>query len=174
MAKLYQLNGDKVAESKFGVQASLIVKALEDKQPDTVAGVAERIKNELVTRQSPERVVNFYLSTWRKKGIVSVVGEAADDTPVSTGNSSSEESTGDIADAEDAGAPKLDIVNCTNKEAVLWAVDNNPNSQVQDIHGILQVAGRTISINQVSDAVRKLVKDGHLDKDEDGNLSIPE
>jgi hypothetical protein len=40
MAKQYALNGDKVAEAKFGVQAALIVKALEDKSPDTVKGIA--------------------------------------------------------------------------------------------------------------------------------------
>lgn len=173
MAKLYELNGDKVAESKFGVQASLIVKALEDKSPDTVKGVADRIKDQLVTRQSPERVVNFYLSTWRKKGIVSVVGDA-EETPVSNEKSSSDAEPGDTAESTPQVPAGFDIVNCTNKEAVLHMIDKYPGQTVQDIHQHLQVAGRSITINSVSDAIRKAIKTGDVLKSDDGLLTIVE
>jgi len=171
MAKLYRLNSDKVAESKFGAQASLIIKALEDHQPDTVAGVAARIKDELQTRQTPERVVNFYLSSWQKKGITSVVGEQAAETPVSTGTSNDDSPTGDIADV---AAPALDLSSCSMKEAVLHVVDQHANSTAADIHHHLQIAGRTVTIKQIADAINRSIKAGHLQKNEEGRLSIPE
>ena len=180
MAKLYELNGDKVAENKFGVQATLIITALEDKSPDTVKGVADRIKDKLQTRQTPERVVNFYLSMWKKKGIVSVVGEA-DETPVSTGNSNSGESTGDNAPDETImqkergdGAPVFDLANCTIKEAVLHMVDKHPNSTILELSEHLQVAGRTVTPSQIADATRKLVKSGDVLKNEEGQISLNE
>jgi hypothetical protein len=171
MAKLYRLNEDKVAETKFGVQASLIVKALEDKQPDTVKGVADRIKDVLTTRQSPERVVNFYLSTWRKKGLVSVVGDA-EEIPVSNGNSSSDAEPGDTADDTPQGAPALDLVKCSNKEAVLYMVDKLGNTDAQSIAQELQVAGRSIDAKQVSDALRKLVKSADVIRNDDGTYAL--
>lgn len=172
MAKYYVLNADKVAETKFGEQASLIVKALEDKQPDTVKGVSDRIKDQLKTRQTPERVVNFYLSTWRKRGIVSYA-EGPEETPVSNENSSTEESTGDIAQTE-VKPPSFDILGCTIKEAVLHMIDKLQPTDALSVTQELQVVGRTLTPKQTAEAVKKLVKDGHVVKNDDGTLTVPQ
>jgi hypothetical protein len=192
-SKLYKLNEDKLAEYKPGVQAQLIIKSLMDRNPQTVKQIAEDIKASLQTRQQPERVVNFYMSTWKKAGMVEVVGTENEETPVSTGNHSSEAEVGDSADAiteqdyirnaptdleaalegytednPDPGPEEFDWVNSSLKAAVLEAVNRGGGSTAQDISILLQMKGRTANPKQVNDAVSKLVKDGKLNRTEQG------
>jgi hypothetical protein len=186
-SKLYKLNEDKLAEYKAGNQAQLIIKSLMDRNPQTVKQIAEDIKMRLVTRQPAERVVNFYMSTWKKAGMVEVVGSQVEEAPVSTGTSSSEQQDGDSADAiteqdyvrnapdgytednPDPGPEEFDWVNSTLKDAVLETVLRFPScATAQDISHQLQMLGRTANPKQVNDSVSKLVKSGHLERTADG------
>jgi F0F1-type ATP synthase membrane subunit b/b' len=40
---------------------------------DTAAEIAEQVKDKLTTKQTPERVVAFYLTAWKKAGVVKAV-----------------------------------------------------------------------------------------------------
>jgi repressor of nif and glnA expression len=69
MARAYTLTGE-AAKQKFGVQAALITSAMSETEPLTTSQITAKIKDRLITRQDPERVVAFYMTTWKKKGIV--------------------------------------------------------------------------------------------------------
>ncbi len=63
-------------DQKFRGQARLIIEAMQKAaKPLTAKQTADAIVKELETRQDPERVVNFYMSVWKKKGWVKVAGE---------------------------------------------------------------------------------------------------
>jgi hypothetical protein len=184
--KLYQIVEAKVPQ-KLGPQPSLIVRTMLDANGGmTVKQIADRIKHKLVTRQDPERVVNFYMSVWKKKGIVTVTGEAAAETPVSTGSSVETIGAGDIAtvSAEDLVGPqgdanqpdpeKYDYSKGSLKDAILQSLKEQGGGTALDIHHNLQVAGRACSPKGVADALVKMLKADLLAKDEDGRVSLPD
>jgi hypothetical protein len=41
--------------------------------PATAAEIADQVKDRLKTKQEPQRVVSFYLTAWKKLGIVKAV-----------------------------------------------------------------------------------------------------
>lgn len=181
--KLYRIVEDKVPQ-KLGPQPGLIVRAMLDNPSGlTVKQIAEKIKDKLVTRQDPARVVNFYMSTWQKKGIVQVAGEV-EETPVSTGNSGGEVEAGDIADnaseepiSEEAARnlpTKYDYATGTLKEAILQSLKEHGGGTAMDIHHNLQVAGREVKVKAVADSISKLVKELSVGKDADGRIFLPE
>lgn len=81
--KAYRLTTEKQAEwEKYKGQKDLIIQAMikmgampEGGNAVTVAMVADSIKHQLETKQTPERVVAFYMSDWQHRGVVEVVGE---------------------------------------------------------------------------------------------------
>jgi hypothetical protein len=74
-AAKYQLTGKAVANLKG--QQGLVVRALMDGGAQTVAEVAERIKAELVTVQTPERIAAYYVCVLKKSGhVVEVPADA--------------------------------------------------------------------------------------------------
>jgi hypothetical protein len=182
-AKRYSIVEDRIPQ-KLGPQPELIVRALMDKPGQTVKEIAARIKSKLVTRQDPERVVNFYMSTWKKKGIVSVV-EVDEETPVSTGIESQTIGAGDIASvrasnlvgpssAQEQTAAPFDFANATLKDSIVQLLKTASKPQViMDLHHNLQVAGRSVRVKAVADSVSKLVREGLVSKDDEGKLSMP-
>ena len=56
-------------------QGRIILEALEKSdKPLNVSELTEQVKGKFETRQDPERVVGFYLSKWKREGIVNVAG----------------------------------------------------------------------------------------------------
>jgi hypothetical protein len=90
-------------DKKFGGQAALILDSLRKNHPQTVKSVAGDIKAKLQTRQDPERVVAFYMSTWKKKGIVTATEVEVPDTEgkASTASKKKTETDDEEADEDD-------------------------------------------------------------------------
>jgi hypothetical protein len=67
----YQLAGE-LSDTK-SPQQLLIRDAMKKLGPATAAEIAGQIKDKLKTKQTPERVVAFYLTAWKKLGVVKAV-----------------------------------------------------------------------------------------------------
>jgi hypothetical protein len=67
----YQLAGE-LSDTK-SPQQILIQAAMQKLGPATAAEIAAQVRNKLKTRQTPERVVSFYLAAWKKLGTVKAV-----------------------------------------------------------------------------------------------------
>lgn len=78
MARVYELT-DKGRGMEMKNQQGLIHNAMHD-GPRTVEQIAASIKATLVTRQPAEKVVAFYMSTWKKDGVVRVTNESFETT----------------------------------------------------------------------------------------------
>lgn len=76
MARVYELT-DKGRGMAFKNQQALVHGALLD-GPRTAEQIAEVIKVKLVTRQAPVKVAQFYLSVWKKEGVVKISNDASD------------------------------------------------------------------------------------------------
>lgn len=172
-ARLYEL-GD-LGDQKFKGQAALIVKALQDKSPQTVAELAEVIAKDLVTRQDPLRVVSFYISTWKKRGLIKAVdGEpepttepnAETDEPITSGP---DEMPGVSEPTPEEQHAHEVLATCSIRDAVIQVLDlvGHPMTP-QAMASTLQVHGRTVTANQVADAARKLLRRGELKRFDDG------
>ena len=192
-AKTYEIDEAVLAETqvKSNGQAQLIINSLVNKHPVTAQQIADDIKARLTTRQDPLRVVSFYLSTWKKSGLVKVVGVAEGESPVSTGNRSSapaprdNEQEAPVADdpyADDSEEPvteeaaaEFDYVNTPLSEAVAKVLERfDDPATPKMISDELNVLGRTVSPKQVSDAVRRLFEKGKLKKVEDRGSVVHE
>jgi hypothetical protein len=68
----YQLTGD-LSDKIKSPQQLLIRDAMKKLGPATVAEIAEQIKDKLETKQTPQRVVTFYLTAWKKLDLVKTV-----------------------------------------------------------------------------------------------------
>ena len=73
---------------QFRGQAALIVEAMKASPdtPKTTAEIANAIKAKLQTRQEPERVVAFYMTTWKRKDWVKVQNVEVTDSVAQTSN----------------------------------------------------------------------------------------
>ena len=186
-AKRYELNETELGEQKFKGQAELVVRSLLNRHPQTAQEIADDIKDKLTTRQDPIRVVAFYLSTWKKSGLI-VVSE--DEAPVVASKPSEDpvaaEDVGEELTARDNGdeldqveehaerAEGFDYVNTPLGDAVvnvLLEVLADPASP-KIISDELNVLGRTATAKQVSDATRRLVEKGRLVKVGDGRYAV--
>jgi len=65
----YQLAGELPDKTK-SPQQLLIRDAMQKLGPATAAEIAGQVKDKLETKQTPERVVAFYLGVWKKAGVV--------------------------------------------------------------------------------------------------------
>jgi hypothetical protein len=185
-AKRYELNETELGEQKFKGQAQLVVRSLLDKHPQTAQEIADDIKEKLTTRQDPIRVVAFYLSTWKKTGLIVV---AEEETPVTTGAVAEDPVAADNVREELAGrdterelaeleetperVEQFDYVNTPLTEAV-YAVTKNvlaDPASPKVIAEELVVLGRSVTAKQVSDATRRLVEKGRLVKVGDGRYA---
>jgi hypothetical protein len=68
----YQLAG-KLSDNIKSPQQLLIRDAMQKLGAATAADIAEQVTNKLQTKQTPQRVVAFYLAAWKKVGIVKAV-----------------------------------------------------------------------------------------------------
>ncbi len=190
-AKTYELDDSVLGETKVQAkgQAQLIITSLMNKHPNTAQGIADDIKSRLTTRQDPLRVVSFYLSTWKKSGLVRVVGVAEGEAPVASENRRPVTSQPDtvqeapVAIDEFADEPVesdnetsgFDYVNSPLSDAVTKVLERfNDPATPKMISDELNVEGRTVSPKQVSDAVRRLFDKGKLKKVEDRGYVVHE
>lgn len=75
----YELTAKGTAElinEEVGAQPALVAGALKTAGKATAAEIADKIDKKLETRQPVMRVVGFYLTTWKKAGLVRVVKAA--------------------------------------------------------------------------------------------------
>jgi hypothetical protein len=64
-------------------QAALVLAAMETAPaPQTIAEITADIKDSLITRQDPERVVAYYVTIFKKSGLVKAVAETAEPVAV--------------------------------------------------------------------------------------------
>lgn len=72
----YELTAKGTAQlinEEIGAQPALVAGALKNMGGATAAEIADKIDKKLETRQPVMRVVGFYLTTWKKDGLVRVV-----------------------------------------------------------------------------------------------------
>ena len=65
----YELVGE-LSEKIKSPQQLLIVDAMQKLGPANAAEISDQIKDKLKTKQEPQRVVTFYLTAWKKSGVV--------------------------------------------------------------------------------------------------------
>jgi hypothetical protein len=68
----YELTGD-LSDKVQSPQQLLIRDAMQKLGPATAAEIADQVKDRLKTKQEPQRVVAFYLTAWKKSGVVKAV-----------------------------------------------------------------------------------------------------
>lgn len=81
MARAYTLKGEEIAKQKFMGQSALIISAMSEIEARTTSQITLAIKDRLVTRQDPERVVAFYMGVWKKSGLITLHEVAGETTP---------------------------------------------------------------------------------------------
>lgn len=116
VAKQRLFSVGKVPEgTKFGTQASLIMDSLRQTSPQSLKALTDSVKGRLQTRQDPERVVAFYMSTLKKKGIVTVteIEDPASEGKASTKSKKQVEDGEDDEELEDEDADDEDGVPVT-------------------------------------------------------------
>lgn len=74
--RLYAI-APKADVSEMKGQAKVVVAALKEKQPATMAQIAERAAKKLETEQEPIRVVNHYLGKLKAAKVIREVKRAA-------------------------------------------------------------------------------------------------
>jgi hypothetical protein len=172
-------------------QSGLIKQILEQDGEVTTQYIAEQIKPVLKTRQTPERVVAFYISTWKKQGFVEAILDdvvEASKTPVSTGEVSKPEETPAIADVpsedfstEEAEGRRLryldldkDCESLSESEMVLYVLAKlNEPASVQDVTDILEEEFlRTIEASSIGDCLRELLNSGIVLRNQIGEYSL--
>lgn len=67
----YQLAGE--LSDTTSSQQLLIRDTMKKLGPATAAEIATQVKGKLETKQEPQRVVTFYLTAWKKTGLVKAV-----------------------------------------------------------------------------------------------------
>lgn len=183
-ARLYELDESAIQDLKPHGQAALIITSLLNKHPQAAQDIADDIKAKLQTRQDPLRVVSYYLSVWKKSGIVNVVGQVGEKkSPVPnqivglvTRNADNEQPKELVVEIEDPANPdegRLDLVNSTLEVAVsaLLAVRAEP-AMPKELADELQQVGRTVKADEVRNSLRKLQRSGDVAKNDSGYFLV--
>ena len=179
MAKTYTLTVKGNNEAKTKGQQALIVEDLRSNPGSTIEQIAERIKGNLTTRQDPNRVVAFYMSTYKKKGLVVVTGESGiSELSVADATSTIRPDPEDVAEETpvlpgtfDGNAPTADIAPVSEKPTlgeriIAFALDRKDNGfWADDVVGELN---GEVSKKQVNDSLRRLVAKSELVRAESG------
>lgn len=189
MARIYELT-DKGRGMEFKNQQKLVHGALLD-GPRTAEQIAEAIKSTLVTRQPPVKVAQFYLSTWKKDGVVRISNEApeptnvekvnekqevaqlSETTPVSDGNESQPVEVAAIESAESVNPlpttselPALQQGEDETLMAFLFRiVKTRPGTFPLDVE---EITSGAIRKKQAADTLRRLQGAGHVVRQDDG------
>jgi hypothetical protein len=185
-ARLYELDESAIQDLKPHGQAALIITSLQNKHPQAAQDIADDIKSKLQTRQDPLRVVSYYLSVWKKSGIVNVVGQVGEKkSPVSnqtiglvTRNADNEPKEV-VVELDDEAPPtnpdegRLDLVNSSLEVAVsaLLAVRAEP-AMPKELADELQQVGRTVKADEVRNSLRKLQRSGDVAKNDSGYFLV--
>jgi hypothetical protein len=179
MAKTYTLTTKGANEAKTKGQQALITSDLIANPGSTIEQIAARIKPNLTTRQDPARVVAFYMSTWKKKGLVIVAGESgisdvsvaemtstvrpdpedvAEETPVLPGNFDGNPPAGDIesTDNKPTLSERIEQFAKGRGENGFW-----PDDVVAELNG-------EVGKKKVQDSLRRLVSKSVLVRAESG------
>lgn len=177
MAKTYTITAKGANEAKTKGQQALIAADLVANPGSTIEQIADRIKANLTTRQEPSRVVAFYMSTWKKKGLVIVSGESgissmsvadatstirpdpedvAEEVPVLTGNLSENAPTADIGSEKPTLGERIVTFAAAKGRSGFW-----PDDVVAELNG-------EVSKKQVQDSLRRLVAKSLLVRSESG------
>lgn len=152
----------------FTGQGALLWAVLTD-VPQTTPVLAGLIKERLITRQDPERVVVFYVSTWKKKGFVKEVTAEGTvvEQPVSDEPSPAEvEAVTKVAEPRTGpqGVPAQGstLPNLQGKklsEAVLAVLEFKAKAlDVPEIVEVLNKNGHPFTSSQVTSAVQNLLR----------------
>lgn len=187
-SKKYRLT-KKADQLKVNNQSALILEVLQRDFEVTTSYIAKEIAPVLKTRQTPERVVAFYISTWKKMGYVETILEELTETPVVTEKSKSTEPPPAIAnvasaesfvtpaersEGEDAEARKqrylsFDLTQpISHADAVLFALAKlNEESNASEVHDFLiEVMGwEDIKADEVGMTLRFLLDEGLVSRD---------
>lgn len=164
-------------DQKFRGQARLIIdqlaNATDAASAVTTKALADAIKPALITRQDPERVVAFYMSVWKKKGIVRLVEV---DTPGTSDTSdTSDGSSEPVVAAEDAPDQVGTIAEALQSEGFPQLEGKKLSQAVLDVmawrggplvtEGIVTLMaqhGHPVKDAQVNGALQNLVKRGAI------------
>ncbi len=181
MAKTYTITPKGLNEAKTKGQQALIAQDLVANPGSTIEQIAERIKANLTTRQEPSRVVAYYMSTWKKKGLVVVAGESGiadisvadatstirpdpedvvEETPVLPGNFNGENKPVDIAGATVTEKPTL------GERIMEFAKEKGENGFWPD--DVVAELNGEVSKKQVQDSLRRLAAKSMLVRSDSG------
>lgn len=166
MASERQFSIGKIPDGqKFGGQAQLIMESLRAKSPQSVKSVAADIKDRLTTRQEPERVVAFYFSTWKKKGIVKM---SEVEVPDEEGGKESTKPAGQVEDGGDDETEEEDEEDDDENSAGEVNEEKLGDEQRVELHEELSAAepshGGKFDGLRPSEAVLKVLQDGKHNK----------
>ena len=186
-------------DAKFRGQQALIIEDLKTNPNSTTKQIADRIKGKLETRQDPERVVGFYMSTWKKKGLVAVAevetpddentdaqGEPEDgdeedeedeDEPAASGEGLSLDERNELETEMAASAPeehggKFDGLKMSEAVKRVLHLKNLKLSDAESIAAYLTENDYPATKNQVSGALMNLVRTGVAKKSDLNTFSI--
>lgn len=195
MAQKFTLTelGTKSPERFTKGQPALIYDALlSSAEPISTQDIVNYVGGHLKTRQDPTRVVGFYMSVWKKKGLVSAVDitEAKPAVPTATEVLADElhedavqaakqvEETEHLEAADDATLTEAEVntldepvevdpfANCaTVRDAVHAAVEHDLANVPGHVAQILTERWKPTTVKQASDALRKLAGRGELKYD---------
>lgn len=189
----------KIPEDKvFKGQAKVIMDHLAKNPNSTVAEMTKAIGSFEGSRQEPDRVIAFYMTTFKKKGLVKVteVATAEDTTGEAASADSGEEEEADEDETESNGVPldeklpepervefheelsaaepspggKFDGLKMS--EAVKKVLERGGINKPEDIAAYLTENGYTAASKNVQGALTNLVKQGVARKSDLGTYSI--
>lgn len=178
MAKTYSLTLKGASDQKTRGQQALIVCDLLANPNSTIEQIAERIKGNLTTRQDPARVVAFYMSTYKKKGLVVVAGESGLSEDVIANASTTVrpdpedvvEETPVLAANFDGNAPAADTAQVNKptlgERIIEFAKTRGDNGFWAD--DVVSELNGEVSKKQVNDSLRRLVSKSELVRAESG------
>jgi len=177
MARTYELT-EKGRAMQFTGQQGVIHQALHD-GPRSVSQIAEVVKPNLQTRQTPTKVVAFYMSTWRGLDYVRVVSDDGPSEPPAAKTANAPVSSENVSQpTEPAAIESLPVVEANPTKEPPTQRDGEPLGVfvvrlIQD-HGVKwpidveHLTNGLVGKKQAQDAMLKLKGKGVLVKTDDG------
>ncbi len=199
MSTVRKFSVGKVPEDKtFKGQPKVIMDYLAQNPQSTIDQMAKGIGNFEGSRQTPERVISFYMTTFKKQGLVKVTEETVEDTKGEAAEADSGEEEDDeeaedensgtevndeklpaeervifheeLSAAEPSPGGKYDGLKMT--EAVKEVLKRRKENRAEDIAAFLTENGYNASKQQVSGALINLVKQGVAKKSDLNTYSM--
>lgn len=151
MARTYELT-DTGRGLEMKNQQKLIHDAMQD-GPRTVEQIAAAITGTLVTKQSPTKVVAYYMSTWKKDGIVRVLNEAIETTVQGTNvvTAPAEKQTVTVNDIGTVTAEELGLVDDTHPAGSESAPVSDENLSEEQVSEDIAAEERAEAVSPTND-----------------------